>query len=190
MAAPPDPRDRLPPHLTSYCPDPAVVRQRTRLWVGKGVSLLYDWLTRFGNACARNWRAIDGTGRLLVACLGVMSLCCALLAVAGWSRKPGNDVRSVGHDGRNGYPEQQSQPNQSGNPTPPAPSGMDSNLIQLRLQALYAALAALPASVPLADAPAATSKNITCAMKSHSWKRHWRKRSRPRPSQASKSDDP
>ena len=154
MAAPPDPRDRLPPYLASYCPDPAVVRQRTRLWVGKGVFLLYDWLTRFGSACARNWRVLDGTGRLFVACLGVVSLCCALLAVAGWSRKPGDDVRSVGHNSRNDYPKQQSQPNQSGNPTPPAPSGMDSNLIQLRLQALYAALAALPASVPLADAPA------------------------------------
>ena len=102
----------------------------------------------------RNWRALDGTGRLFVACLGVVSLCCALLAVAGWSRKPGDDVRSVGRNGPNGYPKQQSQPNQSGSPTPTVPHDMDSDLIKLRLQALYAALAALPASVPLADAPA------------------------------------
>ncbi len=42
---------------------------------------LSHWLTRFGNACARNWAAIDRTGRFIVACLGMMSLCFALLAI-------------------------------------------------------------------------------------------------------------
>ena len=47
----------------------------------------------------------------------------------------------------------------NGGPTNPAADAgrshrtMDLDLIKLRLQALYAALAALPASVPLADAP-------------------------------------
>ena len=59
-AAPHDPRDRLPPNLL--------------------------WVTRLGNACARNWMALDRTGRLFVACLGAASLGCALLAIAGWTR--------------------------------------------------------------------------------------------------------
>ena len=70
------------------------VRQQTRLWAGKARSLLYDWLTRFGNACSRNWTVLDRTGRILVACLGVLSLCCTLLAIAGWSRKPAPDAET------------------------------------------------------------------------------------------------
>ncbi len=89
---PDDPRDRLPPLLRRYCPHPDTVRQQTRLWADKALSLLYGWLTRFGNACARNWTVLDRTGRLFVACLGVLSLCCTLLAIAGWSRKPGDET--------------------------------------------------------------------------------------------------
>ena len=56
-AAPHDPRDRLPPNLL--------------------------WVTRLGNACARNWMVLDRTGRLFVACLGAASLGSASLAIAG-----------------------------------------------------------------------------------------------------------
>ena len=76
-------------------PRPAPVG-RARGWVANCLASLYRWLTLFGNACARNWRALDRTGRLMVACLGAVSLCCALLAIGGWSRQPGGDASSGG----------------------------------------------------------------------------------------------
>ena len=91
-ASPRDPRERLPPNLAKYCPDPAIVKQQARLWADKCFAFLRHWLKRFRNACARNWWALDRTGRLFVACLGVVSLCCALLAIAGWSRKQGDET--------------------------------------------------------------------------------------------------
>jgi hypothetical protein len=59
MAAPRDPRDRLPPFLARYCPDSEIVKQQSRLWAAKFLSFLYRWLTRFGKACARGWWALD-----------------------------------------------------------------------------------------------------------------------------------
>jgi probable HAF family extracellular repeat protein len=62
MNAPSDPRDRLPPFLRRYCPD----QQTCRLWAAKCRSFLYDWLVRFGKACARAWLALVRTSRPFV----------------------------------------------------------------------------------------------------------------------------
>lgn len=97
---PPGPHVRLPPSLAKYCPDPAVVKQRTRLWVAKCLSFLSHWLARFGNVCTRNWAALDQAGRLTVACLGIVTLCLALLAIGGWSRRLGDGAR---HEWKSDY---------------------------------------------------------------------------------------
>ena len=120
MSAPRDSRDLppdrppvpppIPPYLVKRCPDPAIVKQQGQFWVAKCLGFLHHWLTRFGNACARRWTALDRAGRLLVVCLGAISLSCALLAIAGWSRRPGDDARTVGSNSRNTYPELERKP--------------------------------------------------------------------------------
>jgi probable HAF family extracellular repeat protein len=61
--------------------DPA----QTRLWAAKVRFFLYRWLMRFGRACARGWRAIDGTGRLFLVCaIGLVILTAVLPTVALW----------------------------------------------------------------------------------------------------------
>jgi probable HAF family extracellular repeat protein len=78
---PRDPRDRLPAILSAMLFDPA----QTRLWAAKVRSFLYRWLMRFGRACARGWRAIDGTGRLFLVCaIGLVILTAVLPTVALW----------------------------------------------------------------------------------------------------------
>jgi tetratricopeptide (TPR) repeat protein len=77
---------------------------------------------RFGNACARNWAALDRTGRLFVACLGAVSLCFALLAIAGWSRKPSDEARGVSGDGPSGSTPS-SLDDQTASRTRPLPAG-------------------------------------------------------------------
>lgn len=82
---PRDPRDRLPPALAKYCPDPAIVRQRTRLWAAKCLSFLSHWLARFGSACARGWKTLDRTCRLfLVYAVGLVLLMVAMPSVVLW----------------------------------------------------------------------------------------------------------
>ena len=68
MVAPPDHRDRLPPFLQWFCPDLVAVRQRIGLWVAENLPLLQQRLTRFGQASARGWKALDRAGRLFLIC--------------------------------------------------------------------------------------------------------------------------
>ena len=81
MAARNDPRDRLPPLLRRYCPDPETIKRQQRLWVGKALA----FLTRFAGACACGWLAVDGTARLFLVCvIGVVLLVAIRPTIALW----------------------------------------------------------------------------------------------------------
>jgi hypothetical protein len=67
---------------------------------------------------------------------------------------------------------------------------MDRNLIQLRLQALYAALAALPASGPVADLPARDQQEWNLRYEISQLEAALAKANRSLANQAGKSDDP
>jgi hypothetical protein len=88
MAAPRDPRDRLPPFLAALVPDPALVKQQSRLWAAKWLSFLHRCLMRFGRACARGWMALSRRGRLLVVCGSFAAVALLVLAIGGVARKP------------------------------------------------------------------------------------------------------
>jgi hypothetical protein len=63
----------------------------------------------------------------MVACLGVVTLCFALLAIAGWSRKSGDHARTIGAEDSVGSPRRGWRGNQSNDSTPPKEEADDPN---------------------------------------------------------------
>jgi tetratricopeptide (TPR) repeat protein len=91
-AAPRDLCDLLPPFLRRYCPD----QQQCRLWAAKCRSVLYDWLARFGKACARGWSALDRRGRLFVVGGAFAAVALLLFAIGVLAHKPGEEAFDKG----------------------------------------------------------------------------------------------
>ena len=130
---------------------------------GRLPPFLYDWLTRFGSAFARNWWALDRTGRLFVACLAALSLCFALLAIAGWFRKAGDDAHIAGYSGQQ-PPKPVTVATVNVPPVAPGPAKHDSEIVN-RHDYLQGCLDGGNASVDVMEKNGRLSKDEAAAIK-------------------------
>ena len=81
MDSPRDPRNRLPTYLAKFCPDPEIVKKKSRLWA---VSFLH-FLKRLSKACVIGWTALDWSSRLFLALsAGAVLLLVVIPSVIFW----------------------------------------------------------------------------------------------------------